>query len=144
VVGYLVTYRRNVKMAKKNTSRITAEKIDREAANREAGQRREKEEAIRRTNAGKQKRYRESMKAQGYKAKLIWEKPPEPGWVKVEAPVIRENSLNVAATDPAIREVLKSLCGAFITACEKQGVPKDIWEPVYRDLLTLLKPLVGE
>jgi hypothetical protein len=131
-------------MAKKNTSKKTAEEIGREAANWKAEQRREKEEAARRANAGKQKRYRESMKAQGYKAKLIWEKPLEPGWVKPAAPVIRESSLDVAATDPAIKDVLKDLCGAFITACEKRGIPKDTWEPIYRDILTLLKPLVGE
>jgi hypothetical protein len=128
-------------MAKENTSRKTAEEIDREAANREAEQRREKEEAARRANAGKQRRYRESIKAQGYKAKLIWEKPLEPGWVRMTAPVIREGSLNVAATDPTIKDVLENLCGAFITACEKRGVPKEAWELVYRDLQTLLKPL---
>jgi hypothetical protein len=84
------------------------------------------------------------MKAQGYTAKLIWEKPLEPGWVMTAAPVIRESSLGSAGSNPAIREVLEDLGGAFITACEKRGVPKDIWEPVYRDLLTLLKPLAGE
>jgi hypothetical protein len=84
------------------------------------------------------------MKAQGYKAKLIWEKPLKTGWVRTAAPVIRESSLNVAATDPAIKDVLEDLCGAFITACEKRGIPKDTWEPVYRDLLTLLKPLAGK
>jgi hypothetical protein len=131
-------------MAKENTSRKNAEEIDRKAANREAERRREKEETARRANAGKQKRYRESMKAQGYKAKLIWEKPLEFGWVRTAAPVIRENSLNVAATDPVIKEVLEDLCGAFITACEKRGIPKEAWEPVYRDLLTLLKPLAGK
>jgi hypothetical protein len=131
-------------MAKKNISPKTAEEIDREAANREAEQRREKEEAARRANAGKQKRYRESMKAQGYKAKLIWEKPLEPGWVRTAAPVIREGSLNVAAGDPVIKDVLEDLGGAFITACEKRDIAKDVWEPVYRDLLTLLKPLAGK
>jgi hypothetical protein len=131
-------------MAKKNISPKTAEEIAREAANREAEQRREKEEAARRANAGKQKRYRESMKAQGYKAKLIWEKPLESGWVKTAAPIIRESSLNVVATDPVIKDVLEDLGGAFITACEKGGIPKDVWEPVYRDLLTMLKPLAGE
>jgi hypothetical protein len=131
-------------MAKQNISRKTAEEIDREAANRETEQYREKEEAARRANTGKQKRYRESLKAQGYKAQLIWEKPLEPGWVRTAAPVIRESSLNVAVTDPTIKDVLEDLGGAFITACEKRGVPKDVWEPVYRDLQTLLKPLTGE
>jgi hypothetical protein len=132
-------------MAKKNISKKTAEEIGREATNRKAEQRREKEEAARRANAGKQKRYRESMKAQGCKAKLIWEKPLEPGWVRTAAPVIREGSLNFTASDPAaIKDVLEDLCGAFIIACEKRGILKDAWEPVYRDLLTLLKPLTGK
>jgi hypothetical protein len=60
------------------------------------------------------------------------------------APVIRESSLNAAATDPAIKGVLGGFCGAFITACKKRGISKDTWNPVYRDLLTLLKPLAGE
>jgi hypothetical protein len=48
---------------KRNTIRIKQDP-EREAANREAEQRREKEKAARKANAGKQKRYRESMKAQ--------------------------------------------------------------------------------
>jgi hypothetical protein len=131
-------------MAKENTSRKTAEEIGRETADRKAEQRREKEEAARQANAGKQKRYRESMKAQGYKAKLIWEKPLESGWVRMVAPVIRESSLNIAASYPEIKEILEDLCGAFITTCEKRGIPKDTREPIYRDLLTLLKPLTGK
>jgi hypothetical protein len=36
------------------------------------------------------------MKAQGYKAKLIWEKPLEAGWVRTAVPVIHESSVNIA------------------------------------------------
>jgi hypothetical protein len=112
-----------------------------EAANREAEQRREKEKSARKANAEKQKRYRESMKAQGYKAKLIWEKPPETGWVRAPAPVIRESSLNIAADNPAMKEVLDRLSGTFIRECEKQKMAEKVWKPVYKDLLNLLKPL---
>jgi hypothetical protein len=113
----------------------------REAVNREAEQRREKEKAARKANAEKQKRYRESMKAQEYKAKLIWEKPLESGWVRTEVPVIRETSLNIAAHNPAMKEVLGRLSGTFIFECKRQKIAEKTWEPVYRDLLTLLKPL---
>jgi hypothetical protein len=58
--------------------------------------------------------------------------------------VIRESSLNIGAANPAIKEVLDTLSGAFIIESKRQGIPKDTWEPVYRDLLTLLKPLGAE
>ena len=55
----------------------------------------DKEEKSRQANAKKQKRYRESMKAQGYRARLIWEKPLDTGWVRMIAPVIRESSIDI-------------------------------------------------
>jgi hypothetical protein len=125
---------------KRNTVRVK-QNPEREAANRETEQRREKEKAARKANAGKQKRYRESMKAQGYKAKLIWEKPPESGWVRAAAPVIREGSLNIASDNPAMKEVLGRLSSTFIYECKRQKIAEKLWKPVYRDLLTLLKPL---
>ncbi|MDR2434862.1 MAG: hypothetical protein LBD47_09885 [Treponema sp.] len=111
-----------------------------EAANWETEQRRKKEKSVRQANAEKQKRYRESMKAQGYKARLIWEKPLESGWVRAAVPVIRESSLNIAANNPAMKEVLKRLSGTFIHECEKQRIAEKIWKSVYRDLLTLIQP----
>ncbi|MDR0584546.1 MAG: hypothetical protein LBG57_09405 [Treponema sp.] len=125
---------------KRNRVRIDQDP-KREAANREAEQRREKEKTARQANAEKQKRYRESMKAQGYKAKLVWEKPLEAGWVRTPAPVIRESSLNIAANNPAMKAVLGKLSGTFIYECKKQKIAEKVWEPVYRDLLNLLKPL---
>jgi hypothetical protein len=100
----------------------------------------ERAKNTRKANAEKQKRYRKSMKAQGYRAKLIWEKPQEAGWVKAEAPVIRESSLDISANNPVIKEALKTLPGTFIFECKKQGMAEEVWEPVYRDLQTLLKP----
>jgi hypothetical protein len=125
---------------KRNTVKINQDP-KREAANREAEQHREKEKSARKANAEKQKRYRESMKAQGYKAKLIWEKPLETGWVRAAAPVIRESSLNIAAHNPDVKEVLDRLSGTFIFECKRQKIAEKVWKPVYRDILTLLKPL---
>ena len=102
------------------------------------------EKKARKANAEKQKRYRESMKAQGYRARLVLEKPLEKGWVRAAAPVIRESSLGIAGNNPAIREVLENLSGTFIFDCEKKKIPKEVWEPVYRDIQVLLKPLWGE
>jgi hypothetical protein len=118
----------------------SAQEKEREAANRAGEARREKEKAARRSNADKQKRYRESMKAQGYKARLIWEKPPAPGMVKTTT-YIHENSLNIAVNNPAIKEALDRLSGTFIHECKKQKTAEKVWEPVYRDLLRLIKPL---
>jgi hypothetical protein len=81
------------------------------------------------------------MKAQGYKAKLVWEKPLETGWVRAAAPVIHESSLNIASNNPAMKEALSRLSGMFIQECKRQKIAEKIWEPVYRDLLHLIKPL---
>ena len=49
--------------------------------------------------------------------------------------------MGIAKSNLAIGEVLEGLYGTFIWACERKGIPKEAWEPVYRDILTLLKPL---
>jgi len=103
-----------------------------------------KEEKARKANAEKQKRYRESMKAQGYKARLIWEKPLDYGWVRAKAPIIQESSLGIADHNSIFREILENLSGAFITSCEKKNIPKEVWRPVFRDFQVLLKPFFGE
>jgi hypothetical protein len=81
------------------------------------------------------------MKSQGYKAKLVWEKPLETGWVRAVAPVVRESSLNIAANNPAMKGVLDRLSDTFIYECKRQKIAEKTWKPVYRDVLTLLKPL---
>ena len=103
-----------------------------------------KEKKARRANAEKQKRYRESMKAQGYRARLVWEKPLAGSRARAAAPVIRKSSLGIAGNNPAVGEVLENLCGTFIADCKKKKIPKEVWEPVYRDIQVLLKPLLGE
>ena len=104
----------------------------------------EKEQKARKANAQKQKRYRASMKAQGYRTRLIWEKPLKSGWVRAAAPVIRERSLNTVRDNPAVREVLENLSFTFISDCKKKDIPQEAWEPIYRDIQVLLKPLLGE
>ena len=102
----------------------------------------EKTKKARLANAEKQKRYRESMKAQGYHANLIWQKPLEEGWVRIDTPVIRKSSLDNAKNNPAVREVLENLYWSFAVNCEKKGVQKEEWEPVFQDIKVLLKPLL--
>jgi hypothetical protein len=55
--------------------------------------------------------------------------------------VIREGSINIADTDPAIKEVLETLPSTFFAESKRRGIPEETWEPVYWDFLTLLKPL---
>jgi hypothetical protein len=86
----------------------------------------------------------ESMKAQGYRARLVWEKPLAGGRARAAAPVIRKGSLGIAGNNPAVGEVLENLYGTFIADCKKKKIPKEVWEPVYRDIQVLLKPLWGE
>ena len=104
----------------------------------------EKTKNARQANAEKQKRYRESMKAQGYRARLVWEKPLGSGQTRTAAPVIREVSLSIVRSDPAVREVMENLCETFKMDCEKQEIPQKVWKPVYQDIQVLLKPFLDE
>ena len=104
----------------------------------------DKDKKARQANAEKQKRYRESMKAQGYRARLIWEKPLDTGLVRVPAPVLHKASVEIIKKNPVIREALEGVCGSFIMECEKKKISKDKWNPVYRDIQVLLEPLFGK
>jgi uncharacterized protein with von Willebrand factor type A (vWA) domain len=66
-------------MAKKKAPEVSPEA---KAANAAGEAKRERDKQARRKNADSQKRFRESMKAQGYRVLLIWDKPPEKGMVK--------------------------------------------------------------
>ena len=123
------------------TNQKTQQEREREKANGEGDLRRSKEKAARQANAEKQKRYRQSMKAQGYKAKLTWEKPLEDGLARAETPIIHEDSLNIVSENQDMKEILEGISGTFISNCERKKIPKKVWEPVYKDLKTLLKPL---
>ena len=104
----------------------------------------EKSKKTRQANAEKQKRYRESMKAQGYRARLVWEKPLSSGQIRTAAPVIRETSLNILRSNPTVREALENLCETFKMDCEKKRIQKEVWNPVYRDIQVLLKSFLDE
>jgi len=123
------------------TRRKTSHEPEREKANREEELIRSKERSAKQANAEKQKRYRQSMKSQGYRAKLIWEKPLEDGLIRAPAQIIHESSLNIVSENQDMKEVLEGISGAFIMSCEKKKISKKVWEAVYRDIKTLLKPL---
>jgi hypothetical protein len=102
---------------------------------------RDKSKAARQANAEKQKRYRQSMKAQGYTTKLIWEKPLETGRVRTAVPIIHESSVNIAFKNQDFREILETMVGSFIRGCERKDIPEKTWRPVYEDIMNLIKPL---
>jgi hypothetical protein len=115
----------------------TRQDLEREAANREGEARREKEKKARQANAEKQKRYRESMKAQGYKAVLTWEKPAPQGMVKVTS-LIHKNSLGIAShEDSSAGKALQRLYTEIFMMHRNKQIPKEL----YRDLRELLSPL---
>jgi hypothetical protein len=121
----------------------TPQAAQQEIPGQEAKASRKKNQTARQANAEKQRRYRASMKAQGYKAKLIWERPLEAGWSKVST-AIRESSLSIGEVNPALQEIMERLFGMFIYECNQRGIPEKVWRPAYQDFLTLLKPLTGE
>jgi hypothetical protein len=126
-------------MAKKTNTpqKLTPQDLEREAANREGEARREKAKKIRQANAEKQKRYRDSMKAQGYHAVLTWEKTLPPDMVKVSA-IIHKDSLGIAdREDNEARRFIRNLWGEVLMQYQEKKIPKD----VYRDIMDLLKPL---
>jgi hypothetical protein len=128
-------------MSPKQKNELNAQKKERGAADQAGEARQEQKKDAQQANAEKQRRYRKSMKAKGYKAKTVWEKPPEAGWVRITAPVIRESSFNIVGINPVVKEVLEMLPSTFFGESKRRGITEEIIEPVYRDLLTLLHPL---
>jgi hypothetical protein len=49
------------------------------------------------------------MKAQGFRARLIWDKPLEPGRVRLAAPIIWKSSVDIARSNQGVGEVLECL-----------------------------------
>jgi hypothetical protein len=126
-------------MVKKTTTvpKITPQDLEREAANREGEAKREREKKARQANAEKQKRYRNGMKAQGYHAVLIWEKPVPPDMVKVSA-IIHKSSLGIAGReDTEAGRFIQHLYSEILTGHQKRKISKE----TYRDILSLLNPL---
>jgi hypothetical protein len=126
-------------MAKKKTPELSPEA---KAANAAGEARREKEAAARRSNAEKQKRFRDSMKAQGYREVKAWEKPLSPGLVKIPAAVIREETAGICERDETAKAAVHSMMIAFFTSMrgENENISPEGWN-IYRDIETLLSPL---
>jgi hypothetical protein len=118
-------------MAKKKT----AQEIERDRLNKEYEERRERDKAARRANAEKQRRYKESMKAQGYKQKTVWVKPIPSSMVEKTA-VIHESSLGVGKTNPDIENALSRAVYGFLTDIKKLSIPH---ETLYKDVRELLR-----
>jgi len=138
------------------------------AANAAGEARREKEKEARRKNAEKQARFREGMKAEGYKRVTLWEMPcpadkrlyalgfrQVPAWeapekntliksraAKVKIAVnIRESSLNAADRSPEIKKALASAAGRFLQALGSDTPEKSA---VYSDYLEIIKLFGGD
>jgi len=148
-------------MAKRKAPELSPEA---NAANAAGEARRLKEKKARRQNADKQRRFRESMKSQGYKAVMLWDFPVPsdkriaaqgfrkvPAWERTSegkskgstirfAVRIREYSLNAAVKYPKIKKVLESAAASLAVALgdtpEERGI--------YLDYLEMVKLIGGE
>jgi hypothetical protein len=149
-------------MAKRKAPDLPPEAI---AANAAGEARREKEKRDRQRNAEKQKRFRDSMKAEGYRRVTLWDLPSPaskrmaalgfrqvPAWedpqnaaeksraVKIKCAVrIRETSLNAAARMPQVRKALARAASEFLSCLGDAPEGK----AVYHDYLELIK-LLGD
>jgi hypothetical protein len=133
------------------------------AANAAGEARREKEKAARLANAAKQRRFREGMKAEGYKQVLLWDMPcpagvreritaagfrqvpawerpapmggpaPDSGTVRL-AVCVHESTLEPT---PEIKAALSRTLGGFLRDVEK--LPRDSWKNVYADLQEIIR-----
>jgi len=136
------------------------------AANAAGEARREKETQARQKNAEKQARFRDSMKAEGYKRVTLWGLPcpadkrlsgagfrQVPAWempqknaeksraAKVKLAVnIRETSLNAGARSPEVKKALASAAGRFL---QDLGTDAPEARAVYSDYLEIMK-LLGD
>jgi hypothetical protein len=120
----------------KTVRQPASQDMEREAANREGEAGRKKMEKSRQANAVKQKRYRESMKAQGCRVVQTWEKPLPPGMVKVSA-LIHKSSLGIAGQeDSAAGTLVRHLRAEAFTAYQKGKITKALC----RDIASLLEP----
>jgi hypothetical protein len=160
-------------MAKKKGPEKTPAEIRREAANAAADGRRARERDQRQANADKQRRFRESMKAQGMKQILLWDYPPEPGtmeamaarkytrlpaWEKDQGPgygkkAPADGTVRIAAvihesTLDAVTNnpTIKQALSRLAGGFIKdtESLPRKEWEPVYRDIQELLRALGNE
>jgi uncharacterized protein YdaU (DUF1376 family) len=115
------------------------------AANVAGEEKRQREAKARRSNAEKQRTFRSNMKAKGFKEVKVWEKPPEPGFVRAwngASPVIHEVTAGVCARDEKTRGAVDAMMNAFFRAMrgDEKEMAGDAWA-VYGDVKALLAPL---
>ena len=119
-------------------------------------------------SAEKQKRYRENMKAAGYKQVLLWALPCDTGvretmtaagyrqavaWEKPEsgykikskyikvAAEIKINTIGAADTVPELKDALASAAGALFNSLDKSKVSKETRAAFTTAFLALIRPL---
>jgi hypothetical protein len=141
-----------------------------QAANATGEARREKERQARLANAEKQKRFRENMKAGGFRQVLLWDFPcpadvrermtaarfrQAPAWEAAPSPGEKEKPLPSGMVKAAVRIHESSLGIADKTPEIKQALslslgvffqqveklPRASWGNVYKDIQDLLRPL---
>jgi hypothetical protein len=141
-----------------------------QAANAAGEAGREKERQARRANAEKQKRFRENMKAEGFRQVLLWDFPcpadvrermtaagfrQAPAWEAAPGPGVKEKPLpsgmaritapvhetTIGIADRA-PEIHKALSVALGAFLrEVEKLPRASWGNAYKDIQDLLRPL---
>jgi hypothetical protein len=108
--------------------------LERERINRQADERRVKEDTARRANRTKQAVFKENMKRKGFRQKTVWVKDPPEDMIEVTA-VIHKDVKGIADRNTEIGEKLKFAIGDLVFN------RKIISETLYADIMVLLKPL---
>jgi hypothetical protein len=154
-------------MAKRKVPELSSEAV---AANAAGEARKEKEKKARRANAEKQRRFRENMKADGFRQVLLWDFPCStdvrdrmavagfrqvPAWEPVPSPGRKEKPLPSGMVK-AVGVIHESSLGIADKAPDIQialsvalgaflqqveKLPRQTWENVYKDIQDLLRPL---
>jgi hypothetical protein len=141
-----------------------------QAANAAGEVRREKEKKARQANAEKQKRFRENMKADGFRQVLLWDFPcpadvrermtaaglrQSPAWEAAPPPGGKEKPLPAGMVKAAVvihesslgiadkaPDIQKALTLALGAFLQEvENLPRSAWENVYKDIQELLRPL---
>jgi hypothetical protein len=141
-----------------------------QAANAAGEARREKERQARQANAEKQKRFRENMKADGFRQVLLWDFPcpadvrermtaagfrQSPAWEAAPRPGGKEKPLSAGMVKAAAAihetsigiadkspEVREALSLALGAFLRQvEKLPRQAWGNAYKDLQELLRPL---
>jgi hypothetical protein len=154
-------------MAKKKAPEISPEA---QAANAAGEARRGKERRARQANAEKQRRFRENMKAAGFRQALLWDFPcpadvrermaaagfrQAPAWEAAPAPGGKEKPLPSGMVKAAVvlhesslgiagkaPEIRQALSAALGAFLQEvEKLPRQAWGNAYKDIQELLRPL---